>query len=166
MNSTKYLGVYIDHHLNWKDHIAYICSKLSKSTAVIHKTSHVLDTKTLTLLYNAIIFPYHNYCEEVWGISYKTNLYSLFIIQKKDIRIVCHAKYLDHTSSLFHKLRLLKSPDIVHFNTCIFMYKAFHNLLHPSIQIYFSRCLSKKYYFNFYVHFARTQNLEYLRHQS
>ena len=28
VNSTKYLGVYIDHHLNWKDHIAYISSKL------------------------------------------------------------------------------------------------------------------------------------------
>ena len=150
VNSTKYLGVYIDHHLNWKDHIAYISSKLSKSTAVIHKTSHVLDTKTLTLLYNAIIFPYLNYCVEVWGNTYK-----------KVIRIVCHAKYLDHTSSLFHKLRLLKSPDTVHFNTCIFMYKAFHNLLPPSIQIYFSRSFSKKYYFNFYVHFARTQRKKF-----
>ena len=27
VNSTEYLGVYVDHHLNWKDHIA---SKLSK----------------------------------------------------------------------------------------------------------------------------------------
>ena len=94
---------------------------------------------------------------EAWGNTYETNLYSLFIKQKKAIHIVCHAKYLDHTSSLFHKLRLLKSPDIVHFNTCIFLYKAFHNLLHPSIQIYFSRSFSKKCYFNFYVHFARTQ---------
>ena len=72
-----------------------------------------------------LLFPYLNYCVEVWGNTYKTNLYSLFIEQKKAIRIVCHAKYLDHTSSLFHKLRLLKSPDIVHFNTCIFMYKHF-----------------------------------------
>ena len=158
VNSTKYLGVYIDHHLNWKDHIAYIYSKSSKSTAVIHKTSHVLDTKTLTLLYKAIIFPYLNYCVEVWGNTYKTNLYLLFIKQKKAICIVCHAKYLDHTSSLFHKL---KSLDIVHLNTCIFMYKAFHNLLPPSIQIYFSRSFSKKYYFNFYVHFARTQRKKF-----
>ena len=104
VNSTKYLGVYIDHHLNWKDHIAYISSKLLKSTALIHKTSHVLDTKTL--LYNAIIFHYLNYCVEVWGNTYKTNLYSLFIKQKKAICIVCHAKYLDHTSGLFNKLRL------------------------------------------------------------
>ena len=153
VKSTKYLGVYIDHHLNWKDHIAYISSKLSKSTAVIHKTSHVLDTKTLTLLYNAIIFPYLNYCVEVWGNTYKTKVYLLFIKQKKAIGIVCHAKYLDHTSRLFHKLKLLKSSDIVHFNTCIFMYKAFHNLLSPSMQIYFSRSFSKKYYFNFHVHF-------------
>ena len=98
---------------------------------------------------------------EVWGNTYKTNLYSLFIKQKKAIRIVCHAKYLDHTSSLFHKLRLLKSPDIVHFNTCIFMYKAFHNLLPPSIQIYFSRSFSKKYYFNFHVHFAKMQRKKF-----
>ena len=98
---------------------------------------------------------------EVWGNTYKTNLYSLFIKQKKAICIVCHAKYLDHTSSLFHKLRLLKSPDIVHFNTCIFMYKAFHNLLPPSIQIYFSRSFSKKFYFNFHVHFARTQRKKF-----
>ena len=161
VNSTKYLGVYIDHHLNWKDHIAYISSKLSKSTAVIHKTSHVLDTKTLTLLYNAIIFPYLNYCVEVWGNTYETNLYSLFIKQKKAIHIVCHAKYLDHTSWLFHKLKLLKSSDIVHFNACIFIYKAFDNLLPPSIQIYFSRSFSKKYYFNFHVHFARTQRKKF-----
>ena len=96
---------------------------------------------------------------EAWRNTYKTNLYSLFIKQNKAIRIVCHAKYLDH--SLFHKLRLLKSPDIIHFNTCIFMYKAFRNLVPPSIQIYFSRSISEKYYFNFYVHFARTQRKKF-----
>ena len=128
----------INHHLNWKDFIAYISSKLSKCAAVIHKTSHVLDTKALTLLYNAIISPDLNYCVEVCGNTYKTNIYPLFIKQRKAIHIVCHAKYLDHTSTLFHKLRLLKAPDIVHFNTCIFMYEAFHNLLPTSIQIYVS----------------------------
>ena len=157
VNSTKYLGVYIDQHLNWKDHIAYVSSKLSKSTAVIHKTSHVLDTKTLTLLYTAIIFPYLNYCVEVWGNTYETNLYSLSIKQKKAICIVCHAKYLDHNYRLFHKLRLLKSPDIVHFNICIFMYKAFHNLYLLQCKYTSLDPLAKKYYLNFYVHFARTQ---------
>ena len=99
--------------------------------------------------------------KEIWGNTCETNLYSLFIKQKKAIRIVCHAKYLDHTSRLFHKLKLLKSSDVVHFDTCIFMYKAFHNLLPPSMQSYFSRSFSKKYYFNFHVHFARTQRKKF-----
>ena len=67
VNSTKYFGVYVDHHPNLKDNIAYISSKFSKCTAVIHKTSHVLDTKALTLIYKAIIFHYLNYCVEVLG---------------------------------------------------------------------------------------------------
>ena len=146
VNSTKYLGVYIDHHLNWKDHIAYISSKLSKSTSVVHKTSHVLGTRALASLHSAIIFPYLNYCVEVWGNTYETNLYPLFIKQKEAIHIACHAKYLDHSSRLFHKLRLLRAPDIVHFNTCIFMYGAFHNVLPTSMQIYFFRSFGKKYY--------------------
>ena len=74
VNSTKYLGVYIYHHLNWKDHIAYISSKLSKSTAVIHKTSHVQDTKILTLLQSAITFPYLNYCVEIWVIPIRLTI--------------------------------------------------------------------------------------------
>ena len=146
---------------NWKYHIANISSKLSERTAVIHITSHVLDTKTITLIHSAIILPYLIYCVEVWDDTNETILYSLFIKQKKAIRIVCHAKYLDNTSSLFHKLRLFMSPDIVHLSTCISMYKAFHNLLPPSIQIYFSWSISKKYYLNFYDHFAWTQRKKF-----
>ena len=98
------LGVYIDHNLNLKDHIAYISNKLSKSSEVIHKTSHVLDI--ITLLYNAIISPYLNYCVEVWGNTHKTSLCRLFIKQKKPICIVCHARYLGHTPRLLRRLIL------------------------------------------------------------
>ena len=97
VHGTKYLVVYIDHHLNCKEHIAYINIKLSKCTAVIHKTCHVQDTMALTLLHNAIIFPYLNFCVDVWGNTHRTNLYPLFIMQKKVIRIACHVIYLDHT---------------------------------------------------------------------
>ena len=60
--SLRFLGVCINHQITWKDHIAYISNKLSKSTAIIHRASDVLDTKALYCLYNAIFKPHVNYC--------------------------------------------------------------------------------------------------------
>ena len=33
----KFLGVMVDEHLNWKDHINVIESKLSKNLGLLHK---------------------------------------------------------------------------------------------------------------------------------
>ena len=35
INIAKYLGIIIDHELNWIDHIAYIENKISKGIACI-----------------------------------------------------------------------------------------------------------------------------------
>ena len=66
VDSLKFLGVCIDHQITWKDHITYISNKLSKNIAILYWTSHVIDTKALYCLYNAI-FQHLNYCIEVWG---------------------------------------------------------------------------------------------------
>ena len=29
-NTTNFLGVYIDEHLTWKDHISYLCKQILK----------------------------------------------------------------------------------------------------------------------------------------
>ena len=93
--STKFLGVLIDHKLNWKDHINLVKNKLAKSIAIIYKASQVVDKSALITLYYSLFLPYMNYCVEVWGNTYKSNvqpiflnknmLYELFIMQKEMI---------------------------------------------------------------------------------
>ena len=39
---TKYLGVYIDEKLTWKDHMFYISNKLSKKIAIIYRATPLL----------------------------------------------------------------------------------------------------------------------------
>ena len=161
VDSLKLLGVCIDHQITWKDHITYISNKLSKSIAIIYRASHVLDTNALYCLYNAIFKPHINYCIEVWGNTYKNNTNPVFILQKKVMRIVCHARSLDHTSKMFCQLDILKIYDLIDFNTCIFMYKVFHKLVPLTLQNKFSMSSSKKYQNNFYVMFARTRRKQF-----
>ena len=74
------------------------------------------------------------YCAEIWRNTYAANLICLVLLQKKVVRLICGAQRLDHTSSLFYDLRILKLPDMVKLKTAEIKYKAFNNSLPNIIQ--------------------------------
>ena len=56
INSIKYLGVIIDHKLNWCEHITYVKNKISKGVGIIYKARRYLNKKSLLTLYYAFIY--------------------------------------------------------------------------------------------------------------
>ena len=86
-DSTKFLGVTIDSHLSWDNHIHNICNSVSRATGILYKLRYFLDDKTLFMLYNALILPHLNYCNIVWGNSATTKLNSILLLQKRAIRV-------------------------------------------------------------------------------
>ena len=88
---------------------------------------HALTSSALYSLYCTLVMPYLTYCCEVWGNNYKTRIHSLFILQKRAIRICLNTDYKCHTKPLFYQLRSLNVFDTIDFNSLVFMYKAFHN---------------------------------------
>ena len=44
-NVTKFLGVFIDDRLSWKEHISHICNKISKSIGVLYRVKDQLNLK-------------------------------------------------------------------------------------------------------------------------
>ena len=61
---TKFLGVMIDSKLNWKDHVAMVKSKLSKSIAIMRKAKHLLDRRSGMILYFSLFLPYLSCCAQ------------------------------------------------------------------------------------------------------
>ena len=49
-DSVKYLGIYIDKRLTWKQQINHVAFKVNKANAVLSKLKHVLNIKTLTFV--------------------------------------------------------------------------------------------------------------------
>ena len=58
---AKYLGVYIDNKLNWKNHIEHVRTKLSKGNGMISKIRYYVNERCLLNLFYAFIQSHINY---------------------------------------------------------------------------------------------------------
>ena len=86
VNKAKFLGVIVDQHLNWKDHISMISQKISKLCGIIYRICNTLDIKSKRLIYYSLIHPYLTFCMNVWSSTYRTNLKMLCTAQKRSVR--------------------------------------------------------------------------------
>ena len=94
---TKFLGLYIDDELSRKYHINQVSTKISKITGIMSRARHYLSLKSLTTIYNAMVYTYLTYCNITWTSTYPTRLQSIFMIQKQIVRIMTFSKYRDKT---------------------------------------------------------------------
>ena len=92
-NNIKFLGLLIDPHLSWKDHINHLCNKLSRIVGVLYRVRFQLPSKILLTLYNSLIFSAISYCNIVWGNTFSTYVNKLFILQKRTIRLITSTDY-------------------------------------------------------------------------
>jgi len=81
-HSTKFLGVYIDQHLNWLDHVHQVENKISKTCGILSKLKYKLPKSILLAIYNSLILPYLHYCTLIWACGSQNKLKKLLIIQK------------------------------------------------------------------------------------
>jgi hypothetical protein len=129
---TKYLGVVIDCHLNWRDHVSHVSKKIKCNIGAISKVCHFVNLEILKSLYYALVYPYLT-----WGNTCHTTLNPLFILQKKIVRLITFSDYNDHTNSLFLKLKIIKMYDLVHLVTAMFMYDFHYGILPTSFDTFF-----------------------------
>ena len=85
-DSIKYLGITIDCHLNWKQHIFNISKKISRSIGIMYKLRYYLKLKMLVNIYYSLVYSHLNYAVQVWGSACKTELNKL-LLQKKAVRM-------------------------------------------------------------------------------
>ncbi len=138
-SNTKYLGVLIDSHLNWKCHVSNLAKKVKRNIGVLSKLSHFASSQLLNNLYYSLIYPFFLYGITTWGNTYSSTIRPLFILQKKTIRIITKSKYDDHTDPLFKTMNILKLEDLVFYCNAIFMYDFHNNNLPKTFEFFFKK---------------------------
>ena len=66
--SAKYLGVVIDKHLTWKEHVNEICSKAIKAKAFLQRNLHRCPVLVKSNCYTSLVRPIIlEYAAAVWS---------------------------------------------------------------------------------------------------
>ena len=131
VNVAKYLGLYIDDELAWKQHVAHITKSCSQKIGVFKKLLSLLPDYVLPLYYNAFIRSLFSYCLKFWINNDRCGRYKL--IDKIDnllavIRKIFNNSQMDdsvvmHDVWAVYKLQCISLMyDIVNNNVCVLFF--------------------------------------------
>ena len=126
--SINYLGIFIDQHLTFKNHVDHVCNNISPAVGILSKVRWILPRKVCILLYNALIHCRLSYCIESWGSASDHVLHPLEVLQKRAIRFLCFKSFTDHTLPLFKTLGILNVRSIFYHKICLLVFKELHGL--------------------------------------
>ena len=100
---VRYLGMTLDHRLNWVAHIKSIKDKCHQRLSILRCASNRkwgADRKTLRLLYIGMIQSLINYASFLYGTAHKDHLATINSIQYAGIRIINGALKCTRTTML------------------------------------------------------------------
>ena len=125
-DSVKYLGIYDDKNLTWKQQINHVAIKLNKANAMLSKLRHTLDKKNSEVGYDAIFKSHLRYASLVWAQNISSEfkdfiIKRLYLLQKKFLKIIFFQSRNVHTGLLFKDFKILRSFDKTGLEDCIFI---------------------------------------------
>ena len=131
VRSIKFLGVLLDEHLSWKEHIRYTENKIAENIGLLYRAKPFLGKHYFLTLYYSYIHTYLNYANLTWASTNRTNLKKLLSQQKHAIRIVNNKTRFGNTKELFNSQKILNIYKLNILKAAIFMHKI-HNETAPA----------------------------------
>jgi hypothetical protein len=83
----------------------------------------------------------HFFCTvlQFWGNTCPTYLNSLSVLQKKCIRAIANAPFLEHTAPLFRKYKILPFTQLIEFRTLCIAHQVWYETAPPTVIKLFSK---------------------------
>ena len=122
-SSIKFLGVMLDEHIAWNDHIHVIEKTLAKNIDLLYRARQFLDKESLKTIYFSYIHSYLNYANIAWASTCFAKLKTIHYQQKHAARIIFGEDILTHSRPLLLSLNALNIYQINLYQNANFMHK-------------------------------------------
>ena len=112
VQSTKFLGVWIDEKLDWTEHTNKLILKLKKNMNLLRVSKRFLTVDVKRIVYYAHIYSHLKYSIAIWGhMASKQQLTKLKKIQNEGLRLLTNTKHTDH--SKYNALGILPLEKVI-----------------------------------------------------
>ena len=130
-SSVKYLGVHIDEHLTWKEHIKHTISKANSARAFLQRNIDCCPMRIKDTCYKMMVRPIIEYAAIIWSPhTQSATVCKIETVQRKAARFVCNNYY--RYSSVTNMLQQLGWPTLERRRSeakATMMYKIINNLV-------------------------------------
>jgi len=157
-DKMKYLGLVLDPHLRWGEHVDYTIARIRKSIHLFKKLRDILNDSLLKSFYTALVQSILNYGLLNYGTATKSILNKLVVTQKLIIKIYRRKPVLYPTDKLFSEAKLCTIKQLFLLKLVRHMHQNSHSLV-PISHKHSTRCKTSNK-----VKLVRTNNTTARRH--
>lgn len=136
--SAKYLGVTLDGHLTWNQHITEVCNKLKRYFKLFYCIRNLVNINQVKIIYYAFIYSRIKYGISTFGFTDDNKLKRLQILQNKLLKVLLAKGYRYSTNKLHNELDIIKVKDIAKVDSLTFIHNYFNNKLPLVFNNYFT----------------------------
>ena len=140
VSEHKDLGIIIDSNLKFHSQTTAAANKANRVLGLIKKSFNYLNSRTLPILYKALVRPHLEYANVVWGPSYVGDSQIVERVQRRATKCVpqlCNLEYEDRQAALNlpslsyrrHRADMLMTYNILHENVRLYPLTFFHQQL-------------------------------------
>lgn len=132
VTSTKYLGIMFDENLNWKSHVSYLCSKITKCCNIMYKLRYLVPLESCISVYNSLFYSRVIYGVTCWGNASNDVINPIRVLQNKVVKTMLCKPFNTRIQSLLSELQILNIKDLFYIEIAKHVHK-FYNLLLPEV---------------------------------
>lgn len=128
--NAKDLGVILDSHLTYNEHIKKLVSSCTAKLCQINRVKDSFDKGTLKLIISSLVISKLFYCSSTWSNTSAANINKLQAVQNFACRIITGTKKFDHITPALRQIGWLPVRQQLLLRDSTMMYKCM-NLLAP-----------------------------------
>ena len=106
--TLKILGVHIDKHMTWNDHITKLRNKTMGIVKHLHRVNKLLPMKIKLQLYDSLVASHLNYADVIWSGCSLANKQKLQRVQSFALKSILGMRKFDSATIALRKLNYLR----------------------------------------------------------